>query len=357
MKAIEVSVIIPCLNEEFTISDCIGKCFKLFEENHINGEVLVIDNGSSDNSRAIAKESGAIVINEPQRGYGRALITGIQLAEGKYILMGDGDDTYDFSQAYPFIIYLRKGYQLVMGNRFLGKIEKGAMPFTHRYIGNPMLSYIGKKLFNVDVGDFHCGMRGFVRDDFLKLNLQSSGMEFASEIVVSASQKGYRITEIPINLYCSNKNRKSKLRTIRDGMRHLIYLIKAKEKDIIFFESYKFAKYITIGVLSQIVCLLCLFVFCDCLNIQYIVSGILADSISLFVSYFMNNRWTFHQSNNRKYRLFKVLLCHIINILVSCVLMFVLTSLLGINYLLSKLIIVGMSCIINFFVAKNYIYK
>ena len=357
MKSIEVSVIIPCLNEEYTISDCIKKCFKLFEDNNIEGEVLIIDNGCTDATSSVAKRSGAKVIYEPQRGYGRALITGIELAKGKYIIMGDGDNTYDFSQAYQFVVYLRKGYQLVMGNRFLGKIEKGAMPFTHRYIGNPILSCLGKMLFSVDVGDFHCGMRGFVRDDFIKLNLQSPGMEFASEIVVSAAKKGYRIIEIPINLYCSNENRKSKLRTIRDGVRHLTYLLKVKIKDLFFLNHFKFAKYILIGVFSQALAFLCLFFLCDYFYIQYIISSIVADIVSLFVSYLLNKNWTFQESSNSKYRLFRILLCHIINICVSCVAMYLLTSCFRINYLLSKLFIVITSCVINFFVAKNFIYK
>lgn len=229
MIDVELSIVIPCLNEKFTIARCIERAFQLLHDHQIDGEVVVVDNGSTDGSPAIIQSYDVTLITEHKRGYGNALMTGIRNANGKYVIMGDGDDTYDFLEAYSILLLLRKGYQLVMGNRFQGRICKKAMPITHRYIGNPILSWLGKRLFHIEVGDFHCGLRGFHKQDILALDLQAAGMEFASELVIKAALHDYALTEVPVNLYASDKKRRSKLRTVRDGFRHMQYMINAKK--------------------------------------------------------------------------------------------------------------------------------
>jgi glycosyltransferase involved in cell wall biosynthesis len=357
MNQIELSIVMPCLNEADTIGACVLKSFKLLQRYNISGEVIVVDNGSTDNSQEIAEEHGATIAREKKKGYGNALIAGIRAAKGKYVLMGDSDDTYDFSEAYPIILKLREGYQLVMGNRFLGKIEKDAMPFSHQYIGNPFLSFLGKVLFRVKIGDFHCGIRGFVRDDINKLSLQSPGMEFASELVVAASIMNYQITEVPVNLYSSAENRRSKLRTIRDGFRHLIYLLKTRimGKDQQTF--YELIRYVITGASSQALGFLFLFLATSVLNIWYLVSNVFADTLSLCFSYLVNNYWTFKNKKSSIKKIWLTLLLHLFNIMVSVLLMYILTSLIGFHYLISKIIVTGISCIWNFLIAKNIIYR
>ncbi len=225
MKDIELTILMPCLNEEETIEVCINKAIRFLKKNKIKGEVLIADNGSTDNSSLIAKKLGARVVEIKEKGYGSALIGGIKKSLGKYVIMGDCDDSYDFLHLEEFIKKLRSGYDLVMGNRFKGGIAKGAMSFSHRYIGNPFLSFIGRLFFHSQIKDFHCGLRGFNRERILKLNLNCSGMEFASEMVVKAELNDYRICEVPTTLKKDGRTRKPHLRTLRDGWRHLNFLL------------------------------------------------------------------------------------------------------------------------------------
>lgn len=221
----ELSVVMPCLNEAETLATCIKKAQAFFEREKIAGEVVIADNGSTDGSQAIALALNARVVNVPEKGYGSALIGGITAAEGTYIMMGDADDSYDFGNMMPYLIKLREGFDLVMGNRFKGGIKKGAMPFLHRYLGNPVLSFIGRLFFKSKIGDFHCGLRGFSKEAFNKMNLQTTGMEFASEMIVKSSLKGLRITEVPTILSPDGRTRPPHLNTWRDGWRHLRFLV------------------------------------------------------------------------------------------------------------------------------------
>ncbi len=215
----------PCLNEAETLAKCINKAQSFLNLHHINGEVLIADNGSTDGSQAIALAHRARVVDVPLKGYGAALIAGMHAAHGQYIIMGDSDNSYDFSNLTGFLEKLREGYHLVMGNRFKGSIEPGAMPFLHRYLGNPILSYIGRLFFKSRCGDFHCGLRGFNRDAFLGLNLCTTGMEFASEMVVKASLASLTIAEVPITLLKDGRSRPPHLKTWGDGWRHLRFLL------------------------------------------------------------------------------------------------------------------------------------
>jgi glycosyltransferase involved in cell wall biosynthesis len=221
----EFSVVMPCLNEVETVGICVEKSFRFFELEGISAEVVVADNGSTDGSQELAANAGARVVSIPDRGYGSALRGGIEAAQGKFIIIGDSDDSYDFSDLMPFVEKLREGYDLVMGNRFKGCIATNAMPPLHRYLGNPVLTKIGQLLFQSPCGDFHCGLRGFTKDAFLKMGLQTTGMEFASEIVVKASLLKMRITEVPTNLSPDGRTRLPHLRSWRDGWRHLRFLL------------------------------------------------------------------------------------------------------------------------------------
>jgi hypothetical protein len=223
--ALMLTVLIPCLNEAQTLATCVTKAMAFLEEAGIPGEVLIADNGSTDGSQAIAESLGARVVEVATRGYGGALIGGIKAARGTYVIMADGDDSYDLRRLSSFFAELRGGADLVMGNRFRGGIEAGAMPFLHRYLGNPILSGIGRLLFRSPVRDFHCGLRGFKRASLLALNLKATGMEFASEMVVSASLNGLRIVEVPTTLKKDGRNRPPHLNTWRDGWRHLRFLL------------------------------------------------------------------------------------------------------------------------------------
>jgi len=220
-----LSVVMPCLNEELTLEVCIKKIQQTFEANDIDGEIVVADNGSTDRSCEIAESMGARVVHVKEKGYGSALMGGIVAARGKYVMMGDADDSYDFSHAPRFLEKLEEGYELVMGNRFKGGIEPGAMPAHHRYLGNPVLTGIGRLLFQSPMGDFHCGLRAFRRDSILRLNLRTTGMEFASEMVVKASYCGLRSTEVPTTLKKDGRNRPPHLRSWRDGWRHLRFML------------------------------------------------------------------------------------------------------------------------------------
>lgn len=222
---VELSVVMPCLNEAETLAICIKKAQGFFEREKINGEVIIADNGSTDGSQQIAKSLSATVVNVSQKGYGSALRGGIEAANGKYIIMGDADDSYDFNQLMPYLSKLREGNDLVMGNRFKGGIKKGAMPFLHKYLGNPVLSFIGRLFFKSNIGDFHCGLRGFSKKAYHTMELKTTGMEFASEMIVKASLKNLRIDEVPTILSPDGRSRPPHLNTWRDGWRHLRFLL------------------------------------------------------------------------------------------------------------------------------------
>jgi glycosyltransferase involved in cell wall biosynthesis len=215
----------PCLNEAETVARCIRTARETFREHGIQGEIVVADNGSTDGSTAIAERAGARVVKIPTPGYGAALLGGIAAARGEYVVMGDADASYDFAEIPRFLAKLREGHHLVMGNRFRGEIKPGAMPLLHRYLGNPLLSGLGRLLFGSPCGDFHCGLRALRRDAILGLNLRTTGMEFASEMVVQASLAGLRITEVPITLWPDGRSRPPHLRSFRDGWRHLRFLL------------------------------------------------------------------------------------------------------------------------------------
>jgi hypothetical protein len=222
---VELTVVMPCLNEAETVATCVTKAVRFIADSGISGEVVVADNGSTDGSRQLAEEAGARVVPVKDKGYGNALMGGIVAARGEYVIMGDSDDSYDFSNLMPFIAELRNGADLVMGNRFKGGIAPGAMPNLHRYLGNPVLSFVGRLFFRSPIGDFHCGLRGFRRDSALSLNLQATGMEFASEMVVKATLANQKIVEVPTTLSKDGRSHPPHLRSWRDGWRHLRFLL------------------------------------------------------------------------------------------------------------------------------------
>lgn len=222
---VELSVVMPCLNEAETVETCIAKALKSFADLALSGEVIIADNGSTDGSQEIATRAGARVVSVTDKGYGNALMGGIAAARGKYIIMGDADDSYDFSNLGPFVEKLRHGYDLVMGNRFSGGIGEGAMPPLHRYLGNPVLTGLGRMFFSSPCGDFHCGLRGFSRAAMSRMDLRTTGMEFASEMVVKATLHNMRITEVPTRLSRDGRSRPPHLRSWRDGWRHLRFLL------------------------------------------------------------------------------------------------------------------------------------
>jgi glycosyltransferase involved in cell wall biosynthesis len=222
---LELTVLMPCLNEAQTLATCIRKARACIERLGLVAEVLVADNGSTDGSQRIAAGEGARVVSVAARGYGAALYEGTLQSRGRYIIMGDADDSYDFSTLDPFVDRLRNGADLVMGNRFAGGIEADAMPWKNRHIGNPALSGIGRLFFRAPVADFHSGMRGFTRDAFARMHLQTTGMEFASEMVVKATLLGLRVAEVPITLSKDGRTRQPHLRPWRDGWRHLRFML------------------------------------------------------------------------------------------------------------------------------------
>jgi glycosyltransferase involved in cell wall biosynthesis len=222
---VELTIVMPCLNEAETVATCVRKAMGFLAESGIDGEVVVADNGSTDGSQRLARDAGARVVAIRDKGYGNALMGGIAAARGTYVIMGDADDSYDFTNLMPFVTELRKGYDLVMGNRFKGGIEPGAMPKLHKYLGNPVLSFIGRLFFPSAIGDFHCGLRGFSKEAALALGLQATGMEFASEMVVKATLWGQKITEVPTTLKKDGRSRPPHLRSWRDGWRHLRFLL------------------------------------------------------------------------------------------------------------------------------------
>lgn len=221
----ELSVVMPCLNEAETLEVCIRKALTFFKEHNVTGEVIIADNGSDDGSQEIARSAGARVVAIEQRGYGSALQGGIAAARGRYVIMGDADDSYDFLNLSPYLEKLREGFELVMGNRFKGGVAPGAMPPLHRYLGNPVLSFIGRLFFSSPIGDFHCGLRGFDKKAIETLDLRTTGMEFASEMVVKATLLGLRLAEVPTTLSPDGRSRPPHLRSWRDGWRHLRFLL------------------------------------------------------------------------------------------------------------------------------------
>jgi glycosyltransferase involved in cell wall biosynthesis len=223
--ALEVSVVIPCLNEANSIGICVEKAVKALRAAGIRGEVIVADNGSSDGSVEIAEKLGARVVRVQERGYGSALRAGIAASRGTFIVMGDADDSYDFAETVRFVEMSRRGYDVVMGNRFRGEIKSGAMPWHHKHIGNPGLTALLNLFFHAGIGDSHCGMRGFTREVYDRMDLRSTGMEFASEFVIKAAQLGAKIAEIPITLWPDKRGRPPHLRSFRDGWRHLRFML------------------------------------------------------------------------------------------------------------------------------------
>jgi hypothetical protein len=235
MSDLDLTILMPCLNEAETLAICVRQAAQAIRDANLAGEVLVADNGSTDGSQAIALVEGARVVNVPTRGYGAALIAGIESARGKYVMMADADASYHFEHLPRFLPPLDQGYDLVMGNRFSGTIEPGAMPPLHRYLGNPVLSAAGRIFFRIPVGDFHCGLRAFRRDRILALNLRTTGMEFASEMVVKSSLAGLRITQVPTTLSPDGRSRPPHLRSWRDGWRHLRFLLLYSPRWLFFY--------------------------------------------------------------------------------------------------------------------------
>jgi glycosyltransferase involved in cell wall biosynthesis len=234
----ELSILMPCLDEAETVEVCIRKARSYLASAGIDGEVVIADNGSTDGSQDLARAAGARVIDVPTRGYGAALIAGINGARGTYIIMGDADDSYDFSNLDAFVTALRDGAELVMGNRFKGGIAPGAMPALHRYLGNPVLSFIGRLFFKSPIRDFHCGLRGFRRTSALALDLRTTGMEFASEFVVKATLAEQTIVEVPTTLSKDGRTRPPHLRSWRDGWRHLRFLLLYSPRWLFLYPGY-----------------------------------------------------------------------------------------------------------------------
>jgi len=251
-EAIELSIVMPCLNEAETLAVCVKKAKAFLADHGVRGEVIVADNGSTDGSQQIANALGARIVHVPGRGYGAALIGGIEAATGTYVAMGDADDSYDFGGLMPFVEALRDGAELVMGNRFQGGIEQGAMPPLHRYLGNPVLSFLGRTFFRIPVGDFHCGLRAFRRDRIEALGLTAPGMEFASEMVVKAAIEKLDIREVPTTLKPDGRSRPPHLRTWRDGWRHLRFLLIFAPKFLFLYPGLALALAGLVGVLGLV---------------------------------------------------------------------------------------------------------
>ncbi len=234
----EITILMPCLNEAETLASCVSKARAFLARSGCRGEIVVADNGSTDGSQAIAEANGARIVAVAERGYGSALMGGIRAARGKYVIMGDSDDSYDFSRLDAFVEQLRAGLQLVMGNRFLGGILPGAMPPRHRYLGNPVLTGVGRLFFRSGCGDFHCGLRGFDRAAILNLDLQASGMEFASEMVVKATIARLRVAEVPTTLAPDGRSHPPHLRSWRDGWRHLRFLLLFSPRSLFLYPGF-----------------------------------------------------------------------------------------------------------------------
>ena len=238
IEGLELTILLPCLNEAETIEICVDMAMSYLASGDVRGEVLVADNGSTDRSQQLAAAKGARIVQVRDRGYGSALRSGIQAARGRYVVMGDADGSYDLSDLGLFVAKLREGYDIVMGNRFRGGIAPGAMPFLHRYLGNPVLSFLGRLFFGVKAGDFHCGLRAFNRERIQALNLHTTGMEFASEMLISAAVRSYRICEVPTTLKKDGRSRPPHLRTWRDGWRHLSFLLMLSPRWLFIYPGF-----------------------------------------------------------------------------------------------------------------------
>lgn len=221
MKEIELTILMPCLNEEDTIGICIEKAKIFLQENKIDGEILIADNGSSDKSIEIARANNVRIINVEEIGYGHALIEGIKSAKGKYVIMGDADDSYNFLEIMPMLKLLREENDIVIGNRYKANMEKGAMKFVNKYIGTPVISFIARKRSKVNIGDFNCGLRGGITEKIKDISYKSTGMEFATEMIIRAKENNLKITEVPINFYKDGRKGKSHLKPFQDGIRHI----------------------------------------------------------------------------------------------------------------------------------------
>ena len=248
-QPMELSILMPCLNEAETVATCVRKAREFLERTRIIGEVVVADNGSSDGSAELARSAGARVVRISNKGYGSALIGGIEASGGRFVIMADADDSYDFSQLDQFVEGLRAGNTMVIGHRFRGGIRPGAMPLLHRYLGNPVLSFAGRLLFSSDIGDFHCGLRGVDREAALRLGLRAPGMEFASEMIVKATLAGWRIAEVPTVLSPDGRSRAPHLRSWRDGWRHLRFLLMMSPRWLMLYPG---ACLIGIGVAAEL---------------------------------------------------------------------------------------------------------
>jgi hypothetical protein len=245
----ELTILMPCLNEAETVATCVRKARSFLTRTGIAGEVLVADNGSTDGSPQLARDAGARVVEISKKGYGNALLGGIDAAIGRYVIMADADDSYDFSQLDAFVDGLRAGNTMVIGHRFRGGIQPGAMPLLHRYLGNPVLSFAGRLFFSSDIGDFHCGLRGVDRAAAVKLGLRAPGMEFASEMIVKATLAGWRIAEVPTVLSPDGRSRAPHLRSWRDGWRHLRFLLMMSPRWLMLYPG---ACLIGVGVAAEI---------------------------------------------------------------------------------------------------------
>lgn len=255
----ELTILMPCLNEERTLKTCINKAQEFLNTNNVDGEILIADNGSTDNSQAIvnelhAQDARVRLTTVSERGYGAALIAGCNNANGKYVIMGDADDSYNFLNLMPFLEKLRDGYDLVMGNRFKGGIEKDAMPPLHKYLGNPVLSFIGRLLYKSNIKDFHCGLRGYNKESILKLDLHTLGMEYASEMVVKATLNKLKIIEVPTTLSKDGRDRPPHLRSWSDGWRHLTFLLMHSPLWLFLLPGIIL---MTIGLVSGIIITIC----------------------------------------------------------------------------------------------------
>ena len=232
--SVEVSFVMPCLDEAETLEGCVAAAKRCITANRLDAEIIIADNGSLDGSQEIARRCGARVVSIRERGYGAALNGGFEAARGRYLVMGDADQSYDFEEAIGMIERLLGGADLVMGSRFTGRIEKGAMPWSHRWIGNPILSLIGRTLFRSKISDFHCGLRAIAKESYQRLGMRTTGMEFASEIVVKATASKMRIEEIPITLHPDKRSRPPHLRSFRDGWRHLRFMLMLSPRYTLF---------------------------------------------------------------------------------------------------------------------------
>jgi len=235
---VELTILMPCLDEAETLARCIDEARGFLARSNLDGEIVIADNGSTDGSIGIALSRGARVVRVQARGYGAALLEGIRAAHGTYVIMGDSDGSYDFAHLEPFVARLREGCDLVVGNRFQGGIARHAMPLLHRYLGNPVLSFLGRLFFSVPLGDFHCGLRGLRRDSMLKLGLHAPGMEFATEMIVRAALAGLKIAEVPTTLALDGRSRPPHLRTWRDGWRHLRFLLMLSPRWLFLYPGF-----------------------------------------------------------------------------------------------------------------------